>query len=177
MSVEVVSILVLCLIFLIATLLPVHMGALAIAAAFIVGMFVLDGAFDEKVDTLVAGFPGDLFVILAGVGVSLRARRAVETGDPRAIDPVRKTLINRGLFLLAVGFVANLLIRPVASRFHEDLSEQREADASAAEDARESERELSPASTQLRLVLSWAVVLLLLGYGVYETVSTAANLI
>ena len=67
MSVEVVSILVLCLIFLIATLLPVHMGALAIAAAFIVGMFVLDGAFDEKVDTLVAGFPGDLFVILAGV--------------------------------------------------------------------------------------------------------------
>ena len=67
MSAEVVSILVLCLIFLIATLLPIHMGALAIAAAFIVGMFVLDGAFDEKVDELVAGFPGDLFVILAGV--------------------------------------------------------------------------------------------------------------
>ena len=67
MSAEVVSILVLCAIFLIATLLPIHMGALAIAASFIVGMFVLDGAFDEKVDELAGGFPGDLFVILAGV--------------------------------------------------------------------------------------------------------------
>ena len=35
MSVEFVSILVLCLIFLIATLLPVHMGALGIGAAFV----------------------------------------------------------------------------------------------------------------------------------------------
>lgn len=67
MSVELVSILVLVVIFLIATLLPVHMGALAIAAAFVVGMFVLEGAFDEKVDELAGGFPGDLFVILAGV--------------------------------------------------------------------------------------------------------------
>jgi len=67
LSVEVVSILVLCVIFLIATLLPIHMGALAIAAAFVVGMFVLDGAFDEKVDAIAGGFPGDLFVILAGV--------------------------------------------------------------------------------------------------------------
>ncbi len=67
MSIQLVSILVLCAIFLIATLLPVHMGALAIAAAFIVGMFVLEGAFDEKVDAIAGGFPGDLFVILAGV--------------------------------------------------------------------------------------------------------------
>jgi NhaP-type Na+/H+ or K+/H+ antiporter len=52
MSVEIVSILVLVAIFLIATLLPIHMGALAIAAAFIVGMFVLEGAFDEKVDQI-----------------------------------------------------------------------------------------------------------------------------
>lgn len=67
MSVEVVSILVLCAIFLIATLLPIHMGALAIAAAFIVGMFVLNGPMDDKVDEIAGGFPGDLFVILAGV--------------------------------------------------------------------------------------------------------------
>jgi di/tricarboxylate transporter len=67
MSVELVSILVLCGIFLIATLLPIHMGALAVAAAFVVGMFVLDGALDEKVDEIAGGFPGDLFVILAGV--------------------------------------------------------------------------------------------------------------
>ncbi len=43
------------------------MGVLAFAAAFVVGMFVLDGSTDEKVDELVGGFPGDLFVILAGV--------------------------------------------------------------------------------------------------------------
>ena len=67
MSVEFVSILVLCGIFLLATLLPIHMGALGIAAAFVVGMFVLDGAFDEKVDEIAGGFPGDLFIILAGV--------------------------------------------------------------------------------------------------------------
>jgi di/tricarboxylate transporter len=67
MSIEFVSILVLCAIFLVATLLPIHMGALGIAAAFIVGMFVLDGAFDEKVDEIAGGFPGDLFIILAGV--------------------------------------------------------------------------------------------------------------
>ena len=67
MSVEVVSILVLVLIFLVATLLPIHMGVLAIAAAFVVGMAVLDGTGEEKLDTLVLGFPGDLFVILAGV--------------------------------------------------------------------------------------------------------------
>jgi di/tricarboxylate transporter len=67
MSVELVSILVLCGIFLIATLLPIHMGALAVSAAFIVGMFVLDGALDEKVDEIAGGFPGDLFIILAGV--------------------------------------------------------------------------------------------------------------
>ena len=67
MSVEVVSIIVLCVIFLIATLLPIHMGALAIAAAFAVGMFALDGPTEDKVDTIAGGFPGDLFIILAGV--------------------------------------------------------------------------------------------------------------
>ncbi len=67
MSVEVVSILVLCAIFLIATMLPIHMGALSLAAAFVLGMFVLEGTFREKVDQIASGFPGDLFVVLAGV--------------------------------------------------------------------------------------------------------------
>ena len=67
MSVELLSILVLCAIFLLATVFPIHMGALAIAAAFVFGMFVLPGDFDAKVDQIVGGFPGDLFVVLAGV--------------------------------------------------------------------------------------------------------------
>jgi di/tricarboxylate transporter len=68
MSVELISILVLAVIFLIATVRPVNLGALAIVAAFILGLAVLDGAdLDEKTDAIFAGFPGDLFVILVGV--------------------------------------------------------------------------------------------------------------
>ncbi|PRX97288.1 SLC13 family permease [Allonocardiopsis opalescens] len=63
MSAEVISILVLIAVFLIATLLPVHMGALALVAAFLVGTLVVG----ESADEIFAGFPGDLFVILVGV--------------------------------------------------------------------------------------------------------------
>lgn len=63
MSVEVISIIGLVAIFLIATVLPVHMGALALVAAFIVGTTVVG----ESTDDIVAGFPGDLFLILVGV--------------------------------------------------------------------------------------------------------------
>ncbi|MEV1170678.1 SLC13 family permease [Nonomuraea sp. NPDC049784] len=68
MSVEVISIVVLAAMFLIATVRPVNLGALAIVAAFVLGISVLDGAdVGEKTDTIFAGFPGDLFVVLAGV--------------------------------------------------------------------------------------------------------------
>ncbi len=63
MSVEVISILALVAIFLIATVLPVHMGALALVAAFVVGTI---GA-GESTSDIIAGFPGDLFLILVGV--------------------------------------------------------------------------------------------------------------
>ena len=67
MSVELLSILVLCAIFLLATVYPIHMGALALAAAFAVGMWALPGDVDARVDQIAAGFPGDLFVVLTGV--------------------------------------------------------------------------------------------------------------
>jgi Na+/H+ antiporter NhaD/arsenite permease-like protein len=68
MSVEVISILVLAVIFLIATVRSVNLGALAIVAAFILGISVLHGAdIGKKTSTIFAGFPGDLFVILVGV--------------------------------------------------------------------------------------------------------------
>jgi di/tricarboxylate transporter len=68
MSIEVISILILVGIFVIATVRPVNLGALAIVAAFVLGVSVLEGAdIEEKTDALFAGFPGDLFVILAGV--------------------------------------------------------------------------------------------------------------
>ncbi|GAB3494616.1 SLC13 family permease [Nocardiopsis coralliicola] len=63
MPAEVISILVLVLVFLIATLTSAHMGALALVAAFIVGLAVAG----ESTDDIFGGFPGDLFVILVGV--------------------------------------------------------------------------------------------------------------
>jgi di/tricarboxylate transporter len=64
-SSQLVSILVLVAVFLIATVLPVHMGALALVAAFVFGYFLF-GA-EEYADTVFGFFPGSLFVILVGV--------------------------------------------------------------------------------------------------------------
>jgi MFS family permease len=78
--------------------------------------------------------------------------------------------------VLAVGFVANLLIRPVDAKYHEDLTDhhaQVETDRQAGLDA---EAELSESSTRVRLVLSWGVVGALLLYGVSQTLVTALNL-
>lgn len=51
------------------------------------------------------------FVVLAGIGVTLLSRRAVAAADPAALAGVRWTLIRRGVFLLALGFL-NLCIWP-----------------------------------------------------------------
>ena len=71
-AIAIIALLVLVGIFLIATLLPVHMGALAIAAAFVLGILLLPGGFspealDAKSEAISDGFPGDLFITLAGV--------------------------------------------------------------------------------------------------------------
>jgi len=60
---EVISIIVLVLVFLIATVTSVHMGALALFAAFVVALAVAG----ETADDVFGGFPGDLFVVLVGV--------------------------------------------------------------------------------------------------------------
>jgi Na+/H+ antiporter NhaD/arsenite permease-like protein len=68
-SSQLVSILVLCAVFLIATVLPVHMGALALVATFILGFFLFQDPADSGAyaDTIFGFFPGSLFVILVGV--------------------------------------------------------------------------------------------------------------
>ena len=82
MSVELISILVLALIFLIATVRPVNLGALAIVAAFIVGISVLDEKdLGDRTDAIFAGFPGDLFVILVGVTYLFAIAKANGTVD------------------------------------------------------------------------------------------------
>jgi len=64
MSDELISILVLVAVFLIATVLPVNMGALALVAAFVVGAYVVG---QEVPDDTLANFPADLFLILVAV--------------------------------------------------------------------------------------------------------------
>jgi di/tricarboxylate transporter len=77
MSVEILSSLILVAIFVIATTMGIHMGALAITAAFIIGVFVVDLEADEVADF----FPGDLFIILAGVTFLFAIARANGTID------------------------------------------------------------------------------------------------
>ncbi|MGH3357312.1 MAG: SLC13 family permease, partial [Nocardioidaceae bacterium] len=77
MSVEVVSSLVLVLTFLIATVWGIQMGALAIVAAFLVGVLGLG----MEADDVAAGFPGDLFIILAGVTFLFAIARSNGTID------------------------------------------------------------------------------------------------
>src|SRR3712207_1473414 len=66
-SVQLISILVLLAIFLIATVLPVHMGALAIVATFAVGYFIFSDTEEGYADTIYGFFPGELFIVLVGV--------------------------------------------------------------------------------------------------------------
>ncbi|WP_221356239.1 SLC13 family permease [Streptomyces beigongshangae] len=77
MSAELISILVLVVVFVIATTRSVNMGALAFAAAFGVGELVAD----LDADKIFAGFPGDLFVVLVGVTYLFAIARANGTTD------------------------------------------------------------------------------------------------
>ncbi|PXY22293.1 SLC13 family permease [Prauserella muralis] len=63
MSIEIYSIIGLVLIFLLATLRSVNMGAVAFLGTFLIGTFI----YGESEDDLFSGFPGDLFVVLVGV--------------------------------------------------------------------------------------------------------------
>ncbi|MBR7744385.1 OFA family MFS transporter [Phycicoccus sp. BSK3Z-2] len=80
--------------------------------------------------------------------------------------------------VLVVGFVANLLITPVDSRFHED---KQTVDAAAARDKKAAEAadaaEGSGGSgSTVRVYASWGLMVALLAYGVSQTLLTAANL-
>ena len=62
MSPEIAAIVGLAVMFIIATILPINMGALALVGAFIIGLISHMPAKD-----IFAGFPGDLFVTLVGI--------------------------------------------------------------------------------------------------------------
>jgi di/tricarboxylate transporter len=124
LSVELLSVLTLGAIFLVATLWEIHMGALAIAAAFVLGMCVLPGDFDARVDRIAGGFPGDLFVVLVGVTYLFAIARNNGTVDwliHAALRSVRGrvSLVPWVMFLVAaaataVGAVAPAIVAMLA---------------------------------------------------------------
>lgn len=63
---DVIALIILVAVFLLATIRPVNMGALALVAAFVVSIGVYRLG-DDALDTVLGGFPGGLFVILVGV--------------------------------------------------------------------------------------------------------------
>jgi di/tricarboxylate transporter len=96
MSIHLISILLLVVAFVIATTLPINLGAIALVAAFIVGTMVLEGDPGEVADGVVAGFPGDLFVTLVGVTFLFAIARANGTVDwlvDKAVRGVRGRIV------------------------------------------------------------------------------------
>ncbi|MET8865229.1 SLC13 family permease [Nonomuraea sp. NPDC004580] len=63
MSAELLSILALIIMFVVATIFPVNLGALALVGAFLIGTL----AAGMSTDDILGAFPGSLFVILVGV--------------------------------------------------------------------------------------------------------------
>jgi di/tricarboxylate transporter len=63
MTIEIISLLILLVMFIVASVLPINLGIMGFVAAFVVGT-LLGGM---TVDDLFAVFPGDLFILLAGV--------------------------------------------------------------------------------------------------------------
>jgi di/tricarboxylate transporter len=103
------SVAVLCAIFLLATVYPIHMGALALAAAFVFGMWVLPGDADARVDQIAAGFPGDLFVVLTGVTYLFAIARNNGTVDWLVDAAMRSVRGRMSLVPWAMFFVASAL--------------------------------------------------------------------
>lgn len=114
------------------------------AAAGVAGPLIVNGFLDAQ------GEPGKL-----------------NAGDYRA---ALLTMVG----ILVVGFVANLLIRPVSSRFHEESKAP--THAAAAEAAEDTGHDVAVDKAGPLLVIAWIVVAVPLAYGIYETVVKAADL-
>lgn len=96
MSIHLISILLLAVAFVIATTLPINLGAIALVAAFVVGTMALEGDPGTVADGIVAGFPGGLFVTLVGVTFLFAIARANGTVDwlvDRAVRGVRGRIV------------------------------------------------------------------------------------
>ncbi|MGW6513896.1 SLC13 family permease, partial [Streptomyces niveus] len=103
------------LIFALATFSAVHLGVLAIVAAFIVGSTVAN----ESSDDIFSGFPGDLFVVLVGVTLLFGIAKSNGTVDwlvNAAVKAVRGriALIPWVMFLVTAVLTAVGAVTPAA---------------------------------------------------------------
>ena len=126
MSAPVLSIIVLAAMFLIATILPINMGALAFVGAFLHGAVFLG----MDTDTILASFPGGLFLTLVGVTylfaiaqnngtIDLLISRAVKLVDNRiALIPWIMFIITAAITAVgALGPAAVAIMAPIALGF------------------------------------------------------------
>ncbi len=120
------------------------------SAAGVAGPLIINGFLDAK------GTPGELTY--------------------EAYKPALLTMVG----VLAVGFVANLMIRAVADRYHEKDHEEKQLTGASSESGggvATKTREATATSTQpVLLVVAWAIVGIPLAYGVYETVVKVSSL-
>ncbi|WP_410598530.1 SLC13 family permease [Amycolatopsis sp. lyj-90] len=110
MSIQLVTVVALALVFLIATVLPVHMGALAFVAAFVIGTAFVG----ESTDDIVSGFPGDLFVILVGVTLLFAIAKGNGTVD-RLVHLVVRAVGGRIALIPWVMFVVTATLTAVGA--------------------------------------------------------------
>lgn len=115
MSHELISLAVLVIVFLVATLRGVNMGALALVASFIVGLAV----YDATTEDVLAGFPSGLFVILVGVTYLFALAKNNGTvdwivhGAVRAVGG-RVALVPWAMFLVCAAVTAIGAVSPAA---------------------------------------------------------------
>ncbi|MBC7632774.1 OFA family MFS transporter [Aeromicrobium sp.] len=117
----------------------------------------------------------------AGVAGPLIVNRILDSkGTPGKLtaSDYRPALLTM-VVILAVGFVANLLIRPVADRFHEEgtpTAGTSSGTMSGTSSQAVAEHDVEPVKLGALMFVAWIVVGIPLAYGVYETVVKAANL-
>ncbi|GAB3433948.1 SLC13 family permease [Actinophytocola sediminis] len=110
MAAQITALLVLALAFLIATVRPVHLGALALAAALAVGT----GLAGLEVKDILAGFPVDILLLLLGVTLLFGIARANDTLD-WLIDRSLRLIGNRTTLLPVLFFVLSAGIASLGS--------------------------------------------------------------
>ncbi|TAP27006.1 SLC13 family permease [Arthrobacter sp. S41] len=126
MSVALVSIIILAVMFIVATMFPINMGALAFVGAFLLGTLFL--GMDSK--EILASFPGGLFLTLVGVTylfaiaqnngtIDILVDRAVKLVDSRiALIPWVMFVITAAITAIgALGPAAVAIIAPIALNF------------------------------------------------------------